>query len=51
MRPLASAKSVAFAIAQAIFIFRGRTWNAIAFVKPFQQIAVFASLTAKWLEL
>jgi predicted exporter len=47
MRPLASSKSVAFAIVEAILILRRRTRNAIAFVEPFQQIAILASLAAK----
>jgi hypothetical protein len=47
MRPLASAKSVSFTVVEAIFIFRSRTWHAIAFIEPFQQIAVLAALTAK----
>ena len=47
MRPLASAKSVAFAVVEAICIIRGRTRHAIAFIQPFQQVTVLATLAAK----
>jgi hypothetical protein len=47
---LASAKSVSLAAIDAIFIIGWRTRHAIAFIKPFQQIAVFAALAAEWLE-
>jgi hypothetical protein len=50
MRTLASAKSVAFAIVEAILIFRRRTRHTITLVEPFQQIAVLAALAAEWLE-
>ena len=47
MRLLASAKSVAAIGTDTIFIIRQRPWHTIAFVQPFQQVAILASLTTK----
>jgi len=48
MRILASAKSVGAIGTDAIFIIWQWSRHAIAFVKPFQQVAIFATLAAKW---
>jgi actin-like ATPase involved in cell morphogenesis len=47
MRLLASAKSVAAVGTDAIFIIGQRPRHMIAFVQPFQQVTILASLTAK----
>jgi hypothetical protein len=49
IRPLASAKSVYVVSAKTICIIRRWAGHAIAFIQPFQQIAILASLTAEWL--
>ncbi len=51
MRPLASAKSVSFATTETVLIFGWWPRNAITFVEPFDEVAVLATLAAKWLML
>ena len=47
---MASAKSAFIAVCEAVFIFRRRAAHTIAFIEPFDEIAVLAALTAKWRE-